>query len=210
MAALLSGCGAGQVTQTSRMQSPIEGIDLNLGNIAIRNAYVVAPSETLWQPNAEVPLSMYLANIGTQEDRILAISSPDAKSVQLVPSGTQLPTPPSPSTSSHTESAASTVRGATAGVKPLAVGPHTVVILRQTGTSISTEQQPVFDNATGAVLRPGYLVLGGLHHKLRSGDTVAVQLRFEHAGTVTLRLPVAVPETSRPNETPVAGSPQHE
>lgn len=228
VAALLSSCGAGQITQTSRMQPPIGGINLDLGDIAIRNAYVVAPSETLWQPNTEVPLSIYLANIGTQEDRILAISSPDAESVQLVLPGTQLPTPPS----SHAEPAASIVRGA-AGVKlkttapaiaeqptvnaaannswkPLTVGPHTVVILRQTGTSVSTEQQPAFDKATDAVLRPGYLVLGGLHHELRSGDTVTVQLRFEHAGTVTLRLPVAVPETSRPHETSVAGSPQHE
>lgn len=217
VAALLSSCGAGQVTQTSRMQPPIGGINLDLGDIAIRNAYVVAPSKTLWQPNTEVPLSIYLANIGTQEDRILAISSPDAKSVQLVLPGTQLPTPPS----SHAEPAASIVRGAAAGQptanvaannawKPLTVGPHTIVILRQTGTSVSTEQQPAFDKATDAVLRPGYLVLAGLHHELRSGDTVTVQLRFERAGTVTLRLPVAVPETSRPHETSVAGSPQHE
>ncbi len=54
------------------------------------------------------------------------------------------------------------------------------------------------DGAAQTVERPGYIVLTGITEQLRAGDQIAVTLRFEDAGQVTLELPISVPSTSRP------------
>ncbi|MGH3430704.1 MAG: hypothetical protein ACRDQZ_24585, partial [Mycobacteriales bacterium] len=95
---MISGCGAGQVTQTASKQTAIGGVNAEVGDIAIRNAYVVAPVENVWAAGATVPLSVFISNMGAKDDRLMSVSSPQADSVSLS-TPTDSPANPAPSSS---------------------------------------------------------------------------------------------------------------
>ncbi|MGH3428689.1 MAG: hypothetical protein ACRDQZ_14155, partial [Mycobacteriales bacterium] len=77
----------------------------------------------------------------------------------------------------------------------------TVTILSNTDISASAKTGPTVESPDD-VRRPGYLMLVMVSKQLRSGDTLTVKLTFAKAGSITLKLPVAVPPTPRPRAEP--------
>jgi copper(I)-binding protein len=88
VAALVSmtGCAAGIQAETSRERPTIDGIGSAIGTLTIRNAYVGGPVE----PGGNAPVLLSVFNNGTQEDRLVGISSPEAGS-GTVPSDVTIP-----------------------------------------------------------------------------------------------------------------------
>jgi copper(I)-binding protein len=92
VALALTGCSAGIQAETSRERPTIDGIGSAIGTLTIRNAYVGGPAE----PGGEAPVLLSVFNNGTQPDRLVSISSPDAGAgtvptdVTLPPGGQQL------------------------------------------------------------------------------------------------------------------------
>ncbi|PXY31121.1 hypothetical protein BAY60_01530 [Prauserella muralis] len=85
-ALFLTGCGAGQITQTDTQAAAINGANAQSGNIAIRDAELAYPEGT--QPaayvqgaNAEVMLS--IVNQGGTNDQLVSVSSPAASGVSV-------------------------------------------------------------------------------------------------------------------------------
>lgn len=82
----LAGCAAGIQAETSRERPTVDGIGSAIGTLTIRNAYVGGPG----QAGGSAPLLLSVFNNGTEPDRLVSVSSPDAASVTL-PGGLDLP-----------------------------------------------------------------------------------------------------------------------
>ena len=81
---ILTGCGTGQITQTSTQQSGVNGMSATIGNIALRNVHLKA-SQTgdFLKPGRTVPLVFVAANDSPDTgDRLLAVTS-DVGEVKL-------------------------------------------------------------------------------------------------------------------------------
>ncbi len=230
LSTLLTGCGAGQNTQTSRKHTAVDGININVGDIAIRDARVMPPAQLAWEPGSAAPLSLYLSNLGTDMDRLASVSSTVARAAMMMPEGAPLPSAqPSATANAHLSSAPadtatgsvatptpstqtpSAVGNAAAGWQPLALSPGGVMMLSPgEGGTGRTAQPSATDVKAQAVERPGYVVLIGITKRLRVGDQITVTLRFDKAGPVTLELSVSVPTAPRPRSSSEAEHAKHE
>ena len=81
---ILTGCGTGQITQTSTQQSGVNGMSATLGNIALRNVHLKASQTSdFLKPGRTVPLAFVAANDSPDTaDRLLAVTS-DVGEVKL-------------------------------------------------------------------------------------------------------------------------------
>lgn len=73
----LSGCGAGQVSQTAMQEPAINGTTANIGTIALRNIHLQATQTSDFvQPGTDVELLFQASNPSPEvEDKLLSISS---------------------------------------------------------------------------------------------------------------------------------------
>lgn len=76
-ALLLSGCSAGQVSQTATQEPAVNGTSANIGKIAVRNAHLRATQTTDYiQPGRDVEL-LFVASNGSPDvnDKLVSITS---------------------------------------------------------------------------------------------------------------------------------------
>ncbi|APU12421.1 MULTISPECIES: hypothetical protein [Actinoalloteichus] len=95
LALVVSGCSAGQITQTSRKEPVINGINGDVGDMAVRDAQLLFPvgEDHFYPAGSSIPLSMTLVNTGRTTDRLVEITSPSAALVEVegdteIPGGT--------------------------------------------------------------------------------------------------------------------------
>ncbi len=76
-AVLLSGCGAGQVSQTATQEPAVNGTSANIGKIAVRNAHLRVDQTTDYvQPGREVELLFVATNDSPDvNDKLVSITS---------------------------------------------------------------------------------------------------------------------------------------
>lgn len=198
VAVAVAGCGAGQITQTSRQVAAVEGANATAGQISLRNAVIEfdepAEGAAIYPVGGNAPLQMVIVNSGAEVDRLVAASSPAADSVQIsgvlrIPGGQALDIEGAPATAAPApaEGTAAPAPGAApAEVPPAAEAPA------------AAEPSPVA--APPAVEAPpgvGSIVLTGLREDVRAGLTYPLILTFERAGELRFDVPVANPETLR-------------
>ncbi|MGW0159826.1 hypothetical protein ACWDUN_10935 [Mycobacterium sp. NPDC003323] len=73
----LTGCSAGQISQSANQQPAVNGTVDNVGNIALRNVFLRAPQTTDYvRPGTEVELIFAAANNSTDvADKLLSVTS---------------------------------------------------------------------------------------------------------------------------------------
>jgi hypothetical protein len=83
--AALSGCGAGQISQTATQEPAVNGTSANIGDIALRNIHLRAIQTTDYiQPGRDVEMIFVAANNSPDEgDKLVSITS-DVGTVTLV------------------------------------------------------------------------------------------------------------------------------
>ena len=83
-AGILTGCGSGQITQTSTQEAGVNGMSANFSNIALRNVHLQAvQAGDFLQPGRTVPLWFVAANNSPDTgDRLLRVTS-DVGEVKL-------------------------------------------------------------------------------------------------------------------------------
>jgi hypothetical protein len=76
-AVVLSGCGAGQVSQTATQQAAVNGTSANIGQIAVRNAHIRATQTTDYvEPGREAELLFVASNDSPDvNDKLVSITS---------------------------------------------------------------------------------------------------------------------------------------
>lgn len=173
-AVVLTGCGAGQITQTSSQVASVGGVSANAGPIAIRDAQIEFASEvaggSVYAPGVSAPLRMSIVNTGAGPDTLVSVTSPTAASVQVNGDG-EIP-----------------------GGQVLVVGGEPPAAEPPEPGSIATPVPP----AGGS--REAQIVLTGLREEIRAGLSYPLVLTFERAGQVQLDVPVGYPGVPRQDE----------
>ena len=82
-ATLLTGCSAGQIAQTTAKVPSVPGVNVDLGDLRIRNALASSSPEGNWKAGSEVPLEIRVTNVGLTPDKLIRIESADAERVEL-------------------------------------------------------------------------------------------------------------------------------
>lgn len=151
----LTGCGAGQITQTSSQVPAVVGANSGVGAIVVRDAYIEFGEQVkgadIYPRGGAAPLKMSIVNTGIQPDRLVSASSPAAASVAItgdaeVPPGRVLliegePAAPAPAASPSASASARPTPGATPapaggeGAAPAPAGGETVEPGNQIGGS---------------------------------------------------------------------------
>lgn len=73
----LSGCGAGQVSQTAMQEPAVNGTSANIGDVALRNIHVqVTQTSDFVQPGTDVELVFQASNQSREhDDKLVSITS---------------------------------------------------------------------------------------------------------------------------------------
>jgi copper(I)-binding protein len=221
LAALLVGCSAGQVTQTASIRPAVNGNQADLGQLALRDVMLAYPEGGEYRAGDQAPLVLSIVNTGNSDDELVSVSSPAAADVQLVgttnvPGGTALkviaPEEPVGESSAPSETSDATSESAPPTESSL---PDESITEPQppadtaTGTTSSEESAPPQTESSDSTatetptsLAPDEIgvvsiVLTGLVQDLPMGRNVPVTFVFADAGSVTIQLPIAAPETAR-------------
>lgn len=177
----LSGCGAGQVAQTSEQVSAVNGAGGETGPIALRDVVLAYPGDEHvvgYEPGDDAPLLVTIVNSGDRADELVSVTTPAAGEVVIegtttIPgdgvvtsrhdAGTAGAAHTAPSTHPATPSAAAPTSPAG---RPLAIGGLRIVLTKLTGP-------------------------------IRPGLPTHVTFTFRHAGDVRLRVPIDAPAEAR-------------
>ena len=165
-AVVLTGCGAGQVAGTAQQVSNTTGGNAQLGPLALRTVAIAFGEDVeggaVYRRGDDAPLNMTVVNEAGEADRLVAVSTPIAESVEItgtsdIPSGRSL-----------------VVGGDTQQQGAGSPG----------GAPVTTPLPREADEPTASV------VLVGLREDIRSGISYPVTFSFERAGDVTVSVPV--------------------
>lgn len=188
----VTGCSAGQITQTDSQLPAVNGTEHTQGAIALRNAVLAYPEGGSYPEGSEAPLVLTIVNTGSAGDTLTEVTSPVAASAAVTGSkdlpggfaievgtpgedvevGTSSSVAPTPTPSS--------APGSTTAPAPGSVAPTTSV------------------KAPNEKLGELEIVLEGINTRLFPGKTVPVTFVFANAGPVTVELPIAA--SSEPRE----------
>jgi copper(I)-binding protein len=187
LAALLtvSGCSAGQVTQTDSMLPAVNGAFGGIGPIAIRDAKLAYPHGGSYQPGADAPLVLTMVNTGPTDDELLEVSSPVATDVEL-----------------RGDQSLPARRSLAVGTPGMEVPESSSSVRPTTTTPVTPSPTARTTTSSAAPVEIGTLsiVLKGLNTELMSGKTVQVTFVFR-TGSSTIELPIASPTSARPEPT---------
>jgi copper(I)-binding protein len=199
-AVAVAGCGAGQITQTSRQVAAVEGANATSNQIAVRNAMIEfdepAHGAAIYPIGGSAPLEMVIVNSGAEVDRLVAASSPVAASVEIsgvlrIPGGQALTIEGAPAAApAPAEAAPPAAPGATPGPTPTPAPPTSAPAAAEPAPAA---QPSAAEGESGA----GHIVLTGLREDVQAGMTYPLILTFERAGEVRFDVPVANPDSLR-------------
>lgn len=85
VAAAVAGCSAGQITQTDAHLAAVNGDQGSVGPLRISDAKLAFPEDDArhWSAGSDVPLSMSIANNGSNGDRLESITSPVSDDISI-------------------------------------------------------------------------------------------------------------------------------
>ena len=201
LAALLAvtGCGAGQITQTDSQLPAVNGASATAGSIAVRDAQFAYPHEGHYAKGGEAVLFGSLVNTGAEADTLVSVSSPVAAEVELtgdkaLPGATALAIGTPGEEFEAEEHAEATTTTTTAA--PTTTAGETTTEGATTTAPTTTTAAPT--TTTEAVeLGKLKIVLKGLKEDLYPGRVYEVTFVFAKAGAVTVQLPIASPSDPR-------------
>lgn len=198
--AAMSGCGAGQITQTAAQVAVVPGVNASAGTagqIALRDLAFAFNGPQGYPQGGSAPLVTRIFNDGPTTVKLVKVTSEDAASVILIggpAAATPTPTPAATASSSATPSAGPS---ATSSATP---GPPTPA--PPAGQSTFAIEIPA---AAYTLLVPGqgpYLQLTGLKRALTAGLGASVTFTFDDGSSVTVNVPVTPPLTPLPRVSP--------
>ncbi|HLU28789.1 MAG TPA: hypothetical protein VKZ65_10155 [Glycomyces sp.] len=219
----LSACGAGQVTQTDTKQTAISGVNLDAGDLSLRDLQVEYPAESGgYEQGGAAPLQVWISNEGDESISLIGIVTDAAEQVTLVEAGepgvdvqetTEPPrddmtsdAPAGESTDQSTDGATDqatdeTTDQATEGATDGATDQATEEPAEEEPTSIgSVEFEPIeltpgsFVRLDSGVENSDYFLLEGLAEELLAGENVVVTFVFSNGQEVEAEIPVGQPE----------------
>lgn len=194
----LTACGAGFDAQTSQVRTFSEGANREVDDsLLVRNVYVAPPPEDEGRYGAGDDARVYgvLVNQGSEDDRLVSVDSPAARSVTFFAGGD-----PEVGVSEQTENF---LEFAPEGGEQREGGPDTRTV-PEGGDGQEIDGVDIPANSTAEILPgTGYLLLEGLTEQLYPGQVVPLTMQFERAGSITFDVYVHVLGEPYPRESVV-------
>ena len=164
--ATLTGCSAGQVTQTSTQVATVQGSSADIGDLALRDIRIVYPSGGTYAEGGTAELVLVVTNQGLSEDTLIDVTGEFFDSA-TVPSDDPQPTASAGASATPTEEEP-------AGASLESPVPAQGIL--QFGTSDSPS-----------------IKLTDLTEEISVAEVFLITFVFERAGEVTVEVPVANP-----------------
>lgn len=232
MGALLAvaGCGAGQQAQTARQVSAVPGVSGSVpapggGRVQLLNVSFDYPGPGGYQQGQAAPLSLRITNEGTRPVTLVRVDAGDAATGAAVVTGAPTPSGSvaAPSTPAPTSPSPGMTQGGGIQTPPAGPSAGQPANPSQNPPPIAIPQPSTAPTPAGGsggqlsvVVPPAgivqltrdsgsYLQLTGLTRNLPPGEVVPVTFTFDTGGTVTLPVPVGVPESPPNRPTPIPG-----
>jgi copper(I)-binding protein len=233
-ALVLTGCGAGQITQTDTQVAAVNGASGNAGAISVRNVELAYPGGTgAYTAGASADLTLTIVNTGGTADTLTQITTPAATSVLIdgkadgtkpLPGGFAVSGGKSyddnasaPMTTTTTEQTTTTAPSApaTTGKAP-ASGGNSASGSQTTGAVPTGAPGSTAPSSTGNAAVPSApgqitVTLQGLKtvngSPLRAGLTIPITFRFANSGEVTIYAPIGAPADDQNPDTVIASIP---
>jgi copper(I)-binding protein len=203
-AVVLAGCSAGQITQTSRQVTAVDGASANAGTIAVRNAHFALPEDVktavAYPRGSSAPLELVIINTGGATDELVSVTSPIAGTGEVtgkrdVPGGRTLVV------EGEAPAAVAATPTAAAGATPSATAGQPTATPTATPAPTTAAATPSAEALSPDAAGTAQIVLTGLRDDIKSGITYEVVLNFRNAGPLRLAVPVAGSEAERKDQT---------
>lgn len=193
---LVTGCAAGQQTQTIEQTPSIDGVQAEAGNIAIRAAGIAAPESAASYPKgSDAPLRMVIINRGAATDKLVSVTSTLAGGTTFSAGSNSSPAASGSGQASASDSASASPTASASGSSGAA---------QNTPIELAGRQAVQIGMGSGGPT----VMLTGLTTDLFPSQPVPVTLTFSSGASVTIT--VAVRLTSEvptaPTVSDVAGS----
>lgn len=200
---LLSGCGAGQVSETANKEPSVQGVNLSTSNgeYAVRGLLVEFPGTEGYQAGANALLSAVIYN-DSRNPVTVTVSSQDARDVVITGDGASASPSATPSEeASPSESPSATPTGTASPTESPSESPSATASA-PAGEPARIEIPPLsyvqLNSEANRILQ-----LIGLNEAVRSGQNVFVTFDFGNGVTLTGPAPVAVPLTPAAPPSPI-------
>lgn len=167
----LSGCSSGQIAQTARQVSAVNGNTADVGNVALRDVRILLPQSEEYTnaKGGKALLAFSAVNFGASRADELSSITTDLGTVQITPS----------------------VAALDPGRTVVAGDPEAVQAGSPTTTAQATATPPAADGkATSGPAKPILVEITGLTKDITPGPTYQVTFNFKEAGTVLVNVPV--------------------
>ncbi|MEV7093486.1 hypothetical protein AB0M80_11685 [Amycolatopsis sp. NPDC051045] len=204
----LTGCGAGQITQTATQQAAVNGTHAQVKDIDLRNAAVQYPtSGPGYAAGATPALTLTIVNRGSQDDSLVSVTTEDGTQATIGGSKTVVAmhslvigpdeaaeatneVQPTSSAAPSSSSGTPTPTSAPAGSSSATNSPGN---LTATATSEVPSSGPAATPTAPEKIGQATVTLPALKQPLWPGQVIKVTFVFKNAGPVTVELPVAAP-----------------
>ncbi|MQM27997.1 copper chaperone PCu(A)C [Glycomyces albidus] len=214
LALAVTGCGAGQDAQTSKMETAISGVDVDAGDLALRDLQIDFGDSGSYPEGGQAPLRVWIANDGDEAVILESVTSPDAEAVTLANETAPEPEPETPVEETPGEASPSPGEG---GESPTADATATPDAAESPeGETTATESPAGEGEATAGAagereftveipagdyvrLSPSsgsFLLLEGLQDDLAMGSTVDLEFTFSNGEVVEVAIPMGNSEES--------------
>lgn len=176
---VLSGCSAGQISQTATEVRDQNGGFGQVGDLTIREVRLPYPPSGVYQPGDQAQLVMAIVNGGQTDDRLVNITGPDFRGVTV--NGASSPSAPS----------------GTVSMTPTAT-PNPARTLAITGIAAVPAQGDVnivipANHAVFIGLGGPSVTLTGLTRRIDAAQSVPLTLTFARSGQTTVTAIVGTP-----------------
>ncbi|MEU1983738.1 hypothetical protein [Nocardia sp. NPDC019395] len=163
-ALILSGCGAGKISQTADQVSAINGNTADIGTIALRDVHIVYPGTTTHTNTAggQAALALSIINTGeTVTDELTSVTT-DLGTVKVTP----------------------------AEGDKLEISPSETVVVSTPSAGAETHNTGETVNTAAGETKPAHIEVTGLTQNLTPGLTYDFSFNFKENGSVLVQVPV--------------------
>ncbi|MEV4809266.1 hypothetical protein [Micromonospora avicenniae] len=204
---LLSGCGAGQVSETANKVPSVQGVNIETenGQLAVRGLLVDFPGVDGYKAGENARLNAVIYNDSKQPVTV-TVTSQDAREVVLTGTGASASPTPSESVSESASPSGSASASPSDSTSPS--GSASPSESASPSPSAPAGEPARFEIAPLSYIQLNYqgdrmLELVGLNESLRSGQNVFVTFDFGNGNTITGPAPIAVPFTPPAPPSPI-------
>ncbi|MCM6772835.1 hypothetical protein NDR87_05755 [Nocardia sp. CDC159] len=197
----LSGCSAGQISQTADQVAAVNGNSADVGQVALRNVRLLLPPSEEYNnaKGGKAVLAFSAVNGGSAKaDELTSITS-DLGTVKITPANPQLPpgatvVADAPKPGAHVAAPTTTAAPTSAAAPTSSPAASTAAASSATAQQHGDHAAPAAEGAAGPLL----VEVTGLTKDVTPGLTYQVTFNFKDAGTVAVNVPVdAGPDLGR-------------